>query len=53
MQDIHRFLKLRHIKHPIVPAFIPHPDFVDSHPNCGKRFPVIWLFALLYFKELM
>jgi len=53
MQDIHRFLKLRHIKHTITTAIFPHPDFIDTNPDCGHRFPVIRLFALLHLKELM
>ena len=53
MQDIHRFVKLRHIKDPMAPALIPHPDFVDPNADCGQRLPVIWLFALLHLKELI
>lgn len=53
MQDIDCFVKLRYIKHSIAAAVVPHSDFVDPDPDCGQRFPVIWLFALLHLKELI
>jgi hypothetical protein len=47
MQNKNRVCQLRHINHPVLIAFIPHPDFLHTGPDRRHWLPILRFLAAL------